>query len=782
MTAPTRGLFLAACTFTFGILVGQYGPSSMIRLTITLSFFVATLVVLFNSTPQPLRSGFLLILWFLIGWSRSTPEVYPIIPEDRVWYVGTILLPIEHYEDRTRFRIKIDRWEAGEKGEKLSIKAVATIQENLKIEAGEEIRFIGIMNELCGPRNPGEFDTKSYWGMRGITHSIRSIREIDKIGCHTLINKTIRITGRIRDGISNLIKRDCDTETIPLAKALIIGDRTDWEESTRAQLARSGIMPFFAISGLHIGIISIIIGTLLSWIFPFWKRTRMVVLVLMIWILIPLTGGNPPVIRATVMISLIVLGRIFQRQTKIEYFLLVAYLLLLTWRSAGLYDAGFQLSFAGAFGSIYTSHYFKDLLSSGRRKYLPKHLRGAHKYSNRIVFAIAIAVGTCIATSPFLIYHFGRMPWFSPVTGVVASIIMVLALTSGWVMVFSAWLPWLSAIFGAALHGSIYTLEIISKFSAEFLPVSENLSTPAVFAAVLVTLIFGLYIKRISKQPFQHLPIPILLSSVIIVFASLWLPDQKVKLAVIDVGQGDGILLRRGDRVVLIDGGRAESHALKRQLQFKGIKKIDLLLLTHGDSDHCGAIPEIVKNVEIEAAIIGPGTLDDSAGLKAVKALLENGSVVYIGNSNTTVNLNLLGKLRIVSPSIDISNRENLSDNDKSLVVVWEVESLKALFPGDISSEIEKLIIDENQLGEIDLLIPAHHGSRFSTCLEWLDKLDPEIAPISCGRFNSYGHPSQIVLENLNRKKVEIYRTDLEGGVFFSPVEGRFKKIGWSSW
>ena len=268
---------------------------------------------------------------------------------------------------------------------------------------------------------------------------------------------------------------------------------------------------------------------------------------------------------------------------------------------------------------------------------------------------------------------------------------------------------------------------------------------------------------------------------VIIVYGSLWLPAREIKAAILDVGQGDGVLLRRGERAVLIDGGPAYSNAMRRQLRLNGLRRVDLLVLTHGDADHCSAVRDLLPRTSIGAALIGPGVLRDEAGRKTVTALFDHNVPVFVGNPGTVVDLGRLGTIEVLS-SASGSKPMRDHDNDLSLVLLWRVGEASALFPGDISSRVEERLLAGGLIPEVDFLLTTHHGSRFSTSSGWIDKLSPDFAVISCGRNNRYGHPSDEVLAVLNQAGVGICRTDLEGAVIIGYNGSEFERMPWNQW
>ena len=502
---------------------------------------------------------------------------------------------------------------------------------------------------------------------------------------------------------------------------------------------------------------------------------------MILWFYVPFTGAQPPVIRAAVMVSLGIGAFLLRRPKRLFYSLLLAYIALLFWRPEGLRDAGFQLSFAGTAGTLYAVSSFGSLRSRNPLKRFHRSLRPPVRLVQYALHLLIISVAAWVATAPIIIWYFGRLPIFGPLVTLPALMILYFALTAGWLMVLFAWFPLVGDVYGAAFHGLLWLLERIAVFSSAKLPSLDFLSVRAAIIAFLSASVLAFLIPRIRRAPIPGSLIAVLSVGVIIVYGSLWLPAREIKAAILDVGSGDGVLLRRGERAVLIDGGSAYSNAMRRQLRLNGLRRVDLLVLTHGDADHCSAVRDLLPRTSTGAALIGPGVLRDEAGRKTVTALFDNSVPVFVGNPGTVVDLGRLGTIEVLSPASGSKPMRD-HDNDLSLVLLWRVGEASALFPGDISSRVEERLLAEGLIPEVDFLLTAHHGSRFSTSSGWIDKLSPDFAVISCAGNNLYGHPSDEVLAVLNQAGVGICRTDLEGAVIIGYNGSEFERMPWNQW
>jgi competence protein ComEC len=781
MNPPGRGTVLAAAAFTLGLLLAPDQTFTWILLLLPVGLLLLTGISLRLKVPQVTKSLLFLLLFASIGWILGMPAPTPHVPQGRVWVEGTVRIPIERYDERLRYRLSLHRWWAGEQNGELDIGAVVYIADSLGIhlQPGEDVRMIAQAVSFVGPRNPGDIDWRGYWANRDVDVTLRAVRHIEPLGIQRFWGGwTRQIIGDWRSGIDRTIRTHLSPATQPLAQALLIGDRSRWEDDLRDRVALSGLMHLFAISGLHVGLMVLIAISALSWLGLGPRITSLLALPLLI-LLVPLTGGNPPVLRAAIIIFIAVVGRAIQRNSDAFHILALAYLLLLFIRPEGILDPGFQLSFAGAAGSIFAAHRYRFLLSP-TTKYGTLGRRLIHRWPRRLLLAFVVSLYAWLFTAPILIVHFGRIALLGPLLTLPALLTVTLGLTAGWVMIVVSWWPWLASVFGESMDVLLRLTVWLADAASLHLPSLEYLPVSAVIVAALVLIVVVFGTRRIVQQPSSGALLVGLAALVIVLLSSMWLPDNAVKLAVLDVGQGDAVLIRAGDHAVLIDSGQRYSSAAREQLRRLGIRELDLLLLSHGDADHCGAVPELVEDVHVKAALVGPGTTGDGAGALAVQALLDAGTDVRVGSAGLTAT-GPWGNLLCLYPQTAEPDPV-LSDNAQSLIWLWFAEGVSAIWPGDAPDVVESALIHSLSLNEIDLLMAGHHGSNSSTCAEWLRVLNPQFLAISCGRNNPYGHPATDMLVRADSAGVTVLRTDLQGALLFEVRDGQLQPISHSQW
>lgn len=250
----------------------------------------------------------------------------------------------------------------------------------------------------------------------------------------------------------------------------------------------------------------------------------------------------------------------------------------------------------------------------------------------------------------------------------------------------------------------------------------------------------------------------------------IYVDAKPLEVVFLDVGQGDSILIQRGTKQILIDGGpsgKTELAELGKYLPYFD-REVEVVIATHPDRDHIGGLVDVAKNFKI-GKVLTTGAEKDTAVFKEWKDIREydrietlealRGDEVEFGDS----------KMRIISPGSSVD--PNAGDaNNKSVVARLDYGNNSFLFTGDIESPAEKEILAGGENIDVDFLKIAHHGSKYSSSNEFLDAAGPQTAIISVGANNSYGHPTEAVLEALKKRNINIFRTDEVGDILYNCI------------
>ena len=244
---------------------------------------------------------------------------------------------------------------------------------------------------------------------------------------------------------------------------------------------------------------------------------------------------------------------------------------------------------------------------------------------------------------------------------------------------------------------------------------------------------------------------------------------------VIDVGQADSILITTpSNKNMLIDGGDEDSaKIIKSYLKNKKVKNLDVVIATNPDSDHIGSLDYIIDNFDVEKIYMPNQTTDSECYINLIDSCNKKNLKVNYLSKDDSFNLDDSTNIYVLSPSYITDN-----NNSNSIVLNISYKNNNFLFTGDCEESNEMDMINSYNLEDIDFLKVAHHGSYTASSLAFLEETTPDIAVISCGYKNSYGHPHKSTLDNLESVDAKIFRTDQNGSMqFYSDGEKIYSKV-----
>ncbi|MGL4912798.1 MAG: ComEC/Rec2 family competence protein [Romboutsia sp.] len=238
--------------------------------------------------------------------------------------------------------------------------------------------------------------------------------------------------------------------------------------------------------------------------------------------------------------------------------------------------------------------------------------------------------------------------------------------------------------------------------------------------------------------------------------------SYHLEVHVIDVGQGDSILIKTPNaQNILVDGGTNESENIViSYLKKKNVKSIDYLIATHPDSDHIGGLDAIVNKFDVKSFYMPEQSTTSNAYDDLISSCSKNNVAINYLYKGDSLKIEDSIDLFILSPSY-IQSDNNLN----SIVFNLNFKNKSFLFTGDAEVSNENEIINSFNLDDIDYLKVGHHGSKSSTTIDFLNAITPDVAVISCGYKNQYGHPHKSTLDNLSSNNITTYRTDLSGDI-----------------
>ena len=238
--------------------------------------------------------------------------------------------------------------------------------------------------------------------------------------------------------------------------------------------------------------------------------------------------------------------------------------------------------------------------------------------------------------------------------------------------------------------------------------------------------------------------------------------ENPIEVHFISTGNSDAILIKDNEKNMLIDGAENnDEKSLVGYLNSEGIKKLDYVVLTHPDADHCGGLDAIINNFSIGQIFIGNGDADTQTYKDFVQAAMDKNLKPSVPLPDQEFALGC-GSFKFFNQT---SKKDNANDN--SLVALYTIGNNKFLFTGDSGQEVEaELPLD--QIGKVDVLKVGHHGSKTSSSDEFIQSISPRYSVICCGKDNKYGHPHKETLDTLGQYQSNVYRTDMNGNIIFT--------------
>lgn len=609
------------------------------------------------------------------------------------------------------------------------------------LNLGDTVKISGVIEE---PKNNSVFNLfnyKKYLYCNNVYYTFKA----DNI---KLIKKNNNIFYYLKQSLINHIERLGNSSSY--VKALVIGDDDGFRETISDSYQINGVSHLFAISGSHITFISVILLYLLKKI-KIEENKRYIIVILFLFFYMFLTNYAGSVLRSVIFFALLSFNKIYYFNIKTINILNLTLFILLVTKPGLLYDVGFQFSYIISF-------------------YLIKYQEYISKYKG-IKSLFVISLISFLGSIPICMNNFFQINILSALINIffVPYVSFILFPLSSISLVF----PFIDGI----LVFFITILENISILLSKIKIGTIILPKPSFLIIIIYYIFITICIKGLVLKKYHYF-IPMLFLIIIHFNSNLF--SSNLEVTFIDVGQGDSILIKLPNNKtnILIDTGGKLSYEKEWQrknrnygigkdviipyLKSSGIRKIDYLILTHGDNDHMGEAKYLVNNFNIDKVIFNVGNYNNLE--KELINILESKNIKHTNNIN---------ELDIDKYKLQFLNTKVYdNENDNSNVIYFNYDKYRLLFMGDAGVKKEEDILNKYSLNDIDFLKIGHHGSNTSSSKEFIDFIKPKYSLISVGKNNRYGHPKGSTLDTLSKSK--IYRTDLEGS-----IEIKFNKNGY---
>lgn len=555
-----------------------------------------------------------------------------------------------------------------------------------------------------------------------------------------------------RQKLIGILDETFPEDTAAFAKALLLGDRTGIDYETNTDFKISGIMHIIAVSGLHVSILFSLVYVLC------FKRRWLVVLIGFPTMLLfaAVAGFSPSVTRAAIMMILMMLAMLFDRDYDGPTELAFSCLVMLALNPLVITSVSFQLSVGCMIGIFLFQGKINDWMMEklGDRHFV--------KVKRWFAGSVSVTLSAMTVTTPLVACYFGTISLTGVLTNLLTLWVINFIFYGIMLVCLTGWL-WLSVgIFIAkVISWPIRYVLTVSKILAAF-PLAAVYTRSVYIVAWLVFcyVLLIIFLLMRKKQPAVLLCCAVI--GLCLSLGASWIEPltDNCRMTVLNVGQGQCIIYQSEGKTYLIDcgGSYAEDAAdlAAESLMSMGVFRLDGVILTHYDEDHSGGLPFLLTRIPTDSLFM-PQSDDEAATGDALDALTD-GTVTRVSE-----NLQLSygdTVLTIFGPVVPDSG------NESSLAVLFQRENCDILVTGDRSDFGERMLLKTADLPELEVLVVGHHGSKHSTCEELLAATSPAIAVISVGE-NFYGHPAQEVLDRLAAIGCTVYRTDRDGNITF---------------
>ena len=616
-----------------------------------------------------------------------------------------------------------------------------------------------------GKHNPGAADPI----LSSRLVDARYISSVPVVEIVTQGKGVLRTIYDMRDAMRMAIDKLFEPQVAGVVKGMLLGDTSQMDEQWLSDFRLTGIAHVLAVSGMNVAIVLSLVLFICKKCNL--KRVVMPLVAVVLFVYCAMAGFSSSMLRASFMCVILLLGKRLGENGDILSALGFAAVVLLIINPFQLFAVGFLMSFGAVIGIV---AYTPRLLRLGKCEKL------AENKAFTTVWSVAcVSLGAQLGVLPVQLYVFGTLPVLSVFANIlIAPFIGVVTIGGLFAAVFGAVALPLGVVFAFAISLCVNIMGVISSAFAKIPFSTVTVGVPGIELFALLLLLAALC-RWCSKRARLICTLCALVCVLSLMPGAAPRYDQSLEIVFLDVGQGDAIYIRQGNAHILLDGGNSNGYIESGErvilpfLRYKGVTKLDAVIVSHPDADHCGGLIDVCASLNVGRIIHGPQKDADEqlASLREVAAgraipleFALAGRVIPLGQA----------RLRVLSP-VDASSR----GNDASLVLLLEYGSLRILFTGDASAQVENSLA----LSKLDVLKVAHHGGKESTSAEFLSKVRPKYAVISVGN-NSYGLPSQAVLDNLNNAGVTILRTDVNGAITFVFDQGKeevrvMKKADW---
>ncbi len=789
-----NSLIAGTIIYILGIVGARFGIE--ILLFILISIFMVYAV---RKKMLFFKGAFIFCFIFMLGiintnlQTKETDYLGKIKTANNITLQGKVASVPRLSLNKTRMKFYVDV-EAIDKTEIKPSKTIAAINNedgNFKnIKIGDDVILFGTLKEPSRAQNPSQFDYRNYLKNQNV-FTVFYVKDDDYQIIHNPVFKfknsfdenwraILRNLDITRDKIIAKHEKYIKSPMLEVMGGIVFGNQAvNPPDDIKQTFINSGLLHLLAASGLNVGIIFFLCYFIMTKI-GLGFRTKIITSGILIFLYTFMTGFPPSILRASVMILFVLLGKLIHRETNTLSLVFFVCFLILLFKPLMLMDVGFELSFLVTIGLVLCVEPIINLFKSNELEFQNKH-QHVHPVLKKFIrfvspaYLIGIVATPLVAqiwVIPLQMYYFNTITPYSIIANIFVlpfvSIISFLGFTSSILSLLPYVSDFILKITDFIALPFIKCFLAISEYFSKFPYSTINAPSPNIFQMIVYYLFIVLFFKSLNVR-FKNLKLNIITAFcfILILLSFISIPNHNLEITAFSVGNADSFLIKTPNKhYIMIDtaklpyrGTSSAKVIMGEYFKDNSIKNLDVLIVTHFDDDHAGGTIDILKSVKTNDVLIRENHCDTNTSCDILNYLKyekipnkvpKNGETVFDKDG-----------VKIKTYFADFKNNKN----ENSIITLIEYKNKKFLFMGDagyIAYENLKKLLPK----DIDILKVGHHGASGSVSQNMLKELNPKYAIISTG-LNTYGHPSPETIDELEILSIPYYSTFELGAIKF---------------
>lgn len=629
---------------------------------------------------------------------------------------------------------------------------------------GDSICCIMKLRGFTAPGNPGMRDARVWYGRRGIFGSGYAVTPVEIIGRKGPSLQSCII--KLRKGLLLRIQQRFG-EDAALVSAVLVG-RKDGLGEMRESFSAAGLSHLLAISGLHVGVLYLMMVSLAAIVPWRWVRKMAVLIALALYCL--LCSGIASVFRATVMLGLYVIASMFSRKVTPINILAAAFIIITLVQPHSMYGIGFQMSFAAVATLLFCMPRLRVMKIHKQHSGVQLAMR---KTINNLAQLMMVSMLISLFLTPITMHYFYQANFNGVIANIVAIPAFSLLLSCAVICMavprclLGVYMP----VFRVVRIALNWWVDLCSGMPLRIQPIYADRLQLIILVALCICMGWALCRKRWMVVAGS------LIVAIGVVLIPYRIPQKQKRVIFFDCGLGDCALIQAGETAVMIDAGPVESepgHIATSVVPFlvqQRINDIDLLILTHAHNDHFGGLEALCASVTVKEIAITDEFQQRSVWPRIHAAIQAEGSHIRSINDTCSVVLPKL-LLHMLHPA---AGYHDANCNNLSILLSTTIDDCRLLFCGDMETEAEHYVIEHNARKlNADIIKLGHHGSKTSSSEDFLHAVDPRLGVISTSKRNRFHFPHPSTLARLKQHAIPYTVTGIEGAVIVDFVDEKY--------